>query len=451
MEIAKKVSQKNLMTEGSVFKNIFLFSIPLILGNLLQQMYNAVDSIIVGNYVGSSGLAAVGSSTTIISLLIAFSMGASTGAGIIVSQFLGAKDKKRIQISVHTALGISIVLGIILSILGFIFTPKILILMRTPQNVINESIIYMKIYSLGLIFSVVYNMGAGILNAAGNSKQPLYYLGAASFLNIFLDILFINFMKMGVAGAAIATNICQFVSCILVFRFLSKTDEDYKIFLKKIKIQKEMAVKIIKTGLPTGIQNTVISFSNVLVQSSVNSFGSSAMAGFGAYLKIDGFNILPVMSFSMAITTFTGQNYGAKKFDRVKKGIWVTIFLGLIYTITTGIIILTFSETFMKIFTSDEEVINYGVHAMKYFCPFYFLLSILQGLSGAIRGVGKTIPPMVILLISLCLFRIVWIQKVIPIFNTIDSIYVLYPVSWAVGTFIIILYTWKGNWKNKLK
>lgn len=439
------------MTEGSVFKNIFLFSIPLILGNLLQQMYNAVDSIIVGNYVGSSGLAAVGSSTTIISLLIAFSMGASTGAGIIVSQFLGAKDKKRIQISVHTALGISIVLGIILSILGFIFTPKILILMRTPQNVINESIIYMKIYSLGLIFSVVYNMGAGILNAAGNSKQPLYYLGAASFLNIFLDILFINFMKMGVAGAAIATNICQFVSCILVFRFLSKTDEDYKIFLKKIKIQKEMAVKIIKTGLPTGIQNTVISFSNVLVQSSVNSFGSSAMAGFGAYLKIDGFNILPVMSFSMAITTFTGQNYGAKKFDRVKKGIWVTIFLGLIYTITTGIIILTFSETFMKIFTSDEEVINYGVHAMKYFCPFYFLLSILQGLSGAIRGVGKTIPPMVILLISLCLFRIVWIQKVIPIFNTIDSIYVLYPVSWAVGTFIIILYTWKGNWKNKLK
>lgn len=451
MEIAKKVSQKNLMTEGSVFKNIFLFSIPLILGNLLQQMYNAVDSIIVGNYVGSSGLAAVGSSTTIISLLIAFSMGASTGAGIIVSQFLGAKDKKRIQISVHTALGISIVLGIILSILGFIFTPKILILMRTPQNVINESIIYMKIYSLGLAFSVVYNMGAGILNAAGNSKQPLYYLGAASFLNIFLDILFINFMKMGVAGAAIATNICQFVSCILVFRFLSKTDEDYKIFLKKIKIQKEMAVKIIKTGLPTGIQNTVISFSNVLVQSSVNSFGSSAMAGFGAYLKIDGFNILPVMSFSMAITTFTGQNYGAKKFDRVKKGIWVTIFLGLIYTITTGIIIITFSETFMKIFTSDEEVINYGVHAMKYFCPFYFLLSILQGLSGAIRGVGKTIPPMVILLISLCLFRIVWIQKVIPIFNTIDSIYVLYPVSWAVGTFIIILYTWKGNWKNKLK
>ncbi len=212
-----------------------------------------------------------------------------------------------------------------------------------------------------------------------------------------------------------------------------------------------MAVKIIKTGLPTGIQNTVISFSNVLVQSSVNSFGSSAMAGFGACLKIDGFNILPVMSFSMAITTFTGQNYGAKKFDRVKKGIWVTIFLGLIYTITTGIILLTFSETFMKIFTSDEEVINYGVHAMKYFCPFYFLLSILQGLSGAIRGVGKTIPPMVILLISLCLFRIVWIQKVIPIFNTIDSIYVLYPVSWAVGTFIIILYTWKGNWKNKLK
>lgn len=444
-------SKKNLMTEGSVFKSIILFSIPLILGNFLQQMYNAVDSIIVGNYIGSDGLAAVGSSTPLISLLISFSIGISTGAGIIIAQFLGAKDKDKVQISVHTALGISVVLGLILSVVGVIYTPKILTLMKTPQNVMSESVIYMKIYSFGLVFSIIYNMGAGILNAAGNSKQPLYYLAIASFLNIFLDLFFIEFMKMGVAGAAIATNICQFISCVLIFRFLIKSKEDYKVFLKRIEIQKDMAIKIIKIGLPTGIQNTVISFSNVLVQSSVNSFGSLAMAGFGAYLKIDGFNILPILSLSIAITTFTGQNYGAKKIERIKKGVLITLLLGIVYTIILGITLLYFSKFFMKIFTSNEEVIEYGILAMKYFCPFYFLLSILQVLSGAIRGVGKTVPPMIILLISLCLFRVIWIQIAIPMFKTIESVYILYPISWGIGAFIIILYTWKGSWKNKLR
>lgn len=447
----KSYSKKNLMTEGSVFKSIILFSIPLILGNFLQQMYNAVDSIIVGNYIGSDGLAAVGSSTPLISLLISFSIGISTGAGIIIAQFLGAKDKDKVQISVHTALGISVVLGLILSVVGVIYTPKILTLMKTPQNVMSESVIYMKIYSFGLVFSIIYNMGAGILNAAGNSKQPLYYLAIASFLNIFLDLFFIEFMKMGVAGAAIATNICQFISCVLIFRFLIKSKEDYKVFLKRIEIQKDMAIKIIKIGLPTGIQNTVISFSNVLVQSSVNSFGSLAMAGFGAYLKIDGFNILPILSLSIAITTFTGQNYGAKKIERIKKGVLITLLLGIVYTIILGITLLYFSKFFMKIFTSNEEVIEYGILAMKYFCPFYFLLSILQVLSGAIRGVGKTVPPMIILLISLCLFRVIWIQIAIPMFKTIESVYILYPISWGIGAFIIILYTWKGSWKNKLR
>ena len=439
---------KNLMTEGNIWRKIIFFSIPMILGNLLQQMYNAVDSVIVGNYVGSNALAAVGSSTSIINFLIAFSMGASAGAGVVVSQFIGAGNKKGVKISVHTALAIAIILGMILTAAGIIFTPTILKWMRTPEEVMRESVVYLRLYSAGLLFSVVYNMAAGILNAVGDSKRPLIYLGSASFLNIVLDIILINWMKMGIAGAAIATNISQILSCILILVFLSKVPENYQLKFREIKIYKKMAGRIIKIGLPTAIQNTVISFSNILVQSSVNTFGAKAMAGFGAYLKLDGFNILPILSFSMAVTTFTGQNYGAGKTDRLKKGMWAVVIMGVVYTLALGAIILMFSDFFMGIFTQDKEVMYYGIKAMKYFCPFYFLLSIMHGLGGTIRGTGKTVPPMVILLISLCLFRIVWIQFIVPKFNTIDIIYLLYPVSWFVGMVLMVLYAWKGSWRK---
>lgn len=441
---------KNLMIEGNIWRKILFFSIPMILGNLLQQMYNTVDSIIVGNYVGSNALAAVGSSTSIINLLIAFSMGASAGAGVVVSQFTGAGNKKGVRLSVHTAVAISIVLGIILTAAGMIFTPKILEMMRTPEEVMTQSVVYLRLYSAGLLFSVVYNMAAGILNAVGDSKRPLIYLGSASVLNIILDILLINVLKMGIAGAAIATNISQIVSCALILIFLSKVPENYQLRFREIKIYKKMAGRIIKIGLPTAVQNTVISFSNVLVQSSVNTFGAKAMAGFGAYLKIDGFNILPIMSFSMAVTTFTGQNYGAGKTDRLKKGMWVVIIMGVAYTAVLGAVLLMFSDFFMGIFTTDKDVMYYGIQAMKYFCPFYFLLSIMHGLAGTIRGTGKTVPPMVILLISLCLFRIVWIHFIVPRFDDIDIIYLLYPVSWFVGLVLMSLYAWKGSWKRNI-
>ena len=357
----REKSKSNLMTEGKIWKNILFFSIPLILGNLLQQLYNTADSIIVGNFVGSRALAAVGSSTSLIYLLIAFSQGASVGAGVIVAQFLGAKDNKATQDAVHTAFFIAIILGIVLTIGGVIFTPTILRLMGTPDDVINDSITYLRLYSCGLIFNVVYNMSAGILNAAGNSKRSLIYLAYASVTNIILDIVLISFLRMGVAGAAIATDISQVVSCILALIFLMKINDSYRVNLRKIKCHRKMAIRIVKIGLPTGIQNMVISFSNILVQASINSFGALAMAGFGAYMKIDGFNILPVMSFSMAVTTFVGQNYGAGKIDRVKKGMWTTIGMGMIYTIVTGALILLFSNEIMRLFTEDKEVITYGV------------------------------------------------------------------------------------------
>lgn len=448
-QIQPKKDHISLMTEGSIFKNILLFSVPLILGNLLQQMYNAVDSIIVGNYVGKNALAAVGASTSLIYLLIAFSQGASVGAGVIISQQLGAKDKENVKSAVHTSLAIACILGLTLTVGGIIFSRPLLVLMNTPEEVINDAVLYLKIYSGGMLFNVVYNMAAGILNAAGNSKRSLLYLAAAAFTNIIMDMLLVAALHMGIGGAAIATNLSQAVSCLLALIFLVRTPTDYKVTLKQIKIQKNMSLRIIRMGLPTGIQNMVISLSNILVQSGINSFGAIAMAGFGAYMKIDGFNILPVTSFGMAVTTFVGQNYGAGKLDRVKKGIWITILMGFVYTVATGILLLTFSGPVMKLFNPDSEVISYGQTAMKYFCPFYWLLSILHTLAGAVRGTGKSIPPMVILLISLCIFRIIWIETVLPHFSTISGIFVLYPVSWFIGTLLMVIYTLKGKWLPK--
>lgn len=434
------------MTEGGIFKNLLFFAAPLILGNLLQQMYNAVDSIIVGNYVGSNALAAVGAGASLIYLLIAFSLGASVGAGVIVSQYLGAKDKEGVHKAVHTAMTISIILGLILTAGGILFSRKLLVMMNTPAEILDDAACYLRIYSYGLIFNVVYNMAAGILNAAGNSRRSLMYLAAAAVVNIFMDLLLIAGLKIGVAGAAIATNFSQAISCILALWFLFRVPADYRISLKSLRIHKAMALRIIQIGLPTGIQNMVISFSNILIQASINQYGATAVAGFSAYLKIDGFNILPVLSFSMAITTFIGQNYGAGKYDRMKKGMWVTLLMGIVYTVLTGILLLTFSGQIMRLFSEDVGVIAYGQTAMRYFCPFYWILAILHSLAGTVRGTGKSIPPMVVLLVSLCLFRIVWIQLVLPYYTSIEGIFILYPVSWLVGAVLMILYTWKGKW-----
>ncbi len=434
------------MTQGNITKTLLLFSVPLILGNLLQQMYNTADSVIVGNYVGNNALAAVGSSTAIINLLISFSQGIAVGAGVLVSQSIGANKKSETQKSVHTSLAISLLLGGFLTLVGFIFTPQILEAMQTPTDVMNDSITYLRIFSLGLIFNVIYNMEAGILNAVGNSKRSLLYLAIASVTNIVLDLFFIKVLNLGVLGAAIATDISQAVSCILAFFFLVRVKQTYQVQPAKIQLHKDTAIQMIKVGLPTGIQNMVISLSNVLVQSSINTFGSTIMAGFGAYMKIDGFNVLPVLSLSMASTTFTGQNYGAGKKERIKKGMWTTIAIVLIYTGATGFLLLTFSNSVMSLFTSDIHVIKAGISAMKYFCPFYFLLGILQALAGTVRGTGRTLPPMIVLLVSLCLFRITWVQMVLPYFNTIENVYIVYPISWAIGTVLMIIYTLKSKW-----
>ena len=445
-EESNSVKKQELMTEGTIWKKILIFAVPLIIGNLLQQMYSTIDSIIVGHYVGKSALAAVGSSTSIINLLIAFSQGASVGAGVVISQYMGARDKKSVHSAVHTAAAVAVLLGLFLTLAGVLMSGQLLVWMQTPDDVINDSTLYLRVYSAGLVFNVVYNMATGIMNAAGNSKRPLIYLGAASVTNIVLDMLFIAVGGMGVEGAAIATDVSQAVSCVLAMIYLFRVDADYRISPKDMHINGHMLSKIIKIGLPTGIQSMVISLSNIIIQSSINSFGSTQMAGFGAYMKVDGFNILPVLSISMAVTTFVGQNYGAGRIDRVKKGAAVTVVMGLIYTALTGILLLTFSEPIMRLFTDDADIIAAGELAMKYFCPYYMLLSILNVLAGTVRGAGKSVPPMVILLFSMCVFRVLWIKLVLPHYNTIDVVYMVYPVSWVIGAVLMALYTWKGKW-----
>lgn len=440
------MKKSTVMTEGSIWKKILFFSIPLILGNLFQQLYNTVDSIIVGNYIGSEALAAVGSSGSLINLLIGFCIGASAGAGVVIAQFYGAQDREGVRKAVHTTIAIAIAAGAVLTVVGIVATPILLKAMGTPQEVFDQASIYLKVYFGGILFSVVYNMSAGILNAGGNSKRSLVYLMIAATSNIFLDLLFVVVLKMGIVGVAIATDISQLLSCIFIILFLVRSEDVYRVKLKDIRCYDNLLGKILKIGLPTGVQNIVISLSNVIVQSSVNSFGAVAMAGFAAYIKVDGFNILPVLSFSMAATTFVGQNVGAGRLDRVKKGMYVSVAMGIIYTVCTGILLLTFAPQVIGVFTQNGKVVEYGVYIMKFFCPFYWMLGILHILAGTIRGTGKTMQAMVVFLFSLCIFRVLWIWGAMSVSHKIGGVMLGYPLSWLVGLVMILIYVWKGNW-----
>lgn len=444
------MKKTTIMTEGSIWKKLLFFAVPLILGNLFQQLYNTVDSIIVGNYIGSEALAAVGASSSVVNLLIGFCIGASAGAGVVISQFFGARDKEGVRKAVHTTVALSIAAGIVMTIAGVLLTPLILRAMGTPAEVFSQAVTYLQVFFGGIMFSVIYNMAAGILNAVGNSKRSLVYLLIAACSNIVLDLLFVVVLKMGIIGAALATDISQLLSCIFILRFLMRTDEIYKLRFREIRFYDHLLGKILRIGLPTGVQNIVISLSNVIVQSTVNSFGAVVMAGFAAYIKIDGFNLLPVLSISMAATTFTGQNIGAGKLDRVKKCMITSVAMGVVYTVATGILLLAFAPQVIGVFTKNREVVECGVYIMRFFCPFYWMLAVLQILSGTIRGAGKTMETMFVFLISLCLYRIAWIWGAMSVKHSLDLLMMVYPTSWLVGAILILLYGWKGKWMPKI-
>ena len=343
--------KENSMTSGNILKQLIWFSIPLLLGNLFQQLYNTVDSVIVGNFVGKSALAAVGASAPIINMLVGFFMGLATGASVVISQYYGAKDEKRLHDAVHTSMALTIVVGIVMTVIGSVLSPLMVSLIGTPQDVFDNATLYLQIYFYGVLGLMVYNMGSGILRAVGDAKRPLYFLILSSVINIVLDYVFVVYFGMGIAGVAWATLIAQCTSAILVMILLVRTKEPYRINLKDLKMNKEMLKKVVAIGLPSGIQQSIVSFSNVIVQSYINGFGSGAMAGNSAWTKIDSFIMLPMQSFGLAATTFTGQNLGAKQPERAQKGARTALWLSISVTIFLSILVFLNGTTLLNIFS----------------------------------------------------------------------------------------------------
>ena len=449
MDIRRSKTQSNIMTEGSPFRALLLYSLPLIAGNFMQQLYNTVDSLIVGRYVGDAALAAVGGSGQIINFLLSFMWGASAGAGIVIAQYFGAKDRKRLERACHTTVLLAVVAGLLIMALGLIFSKSALIWMQTPPDMLEEAMIYLQVFFIGMVFNAVYNMIAGILNAVGRSELSLLFLVISSVTNITLDIALVAGLRMGVMGAAVATDVSQAVSAVLAVGFLMKTKESYGISLRKIRWDSVMAKRILRIGFPTAIQQAVICFSNVLIQSGVNAYGTLAASGFTAYIKVDGFNILPVMSFSLAATTYVGQNAGAGRWDRVKRGTVTVLLMSVVYTVIMGAVMIIFRYPIISFFTSNATALRSGVLCVWALAPCYAFLAVIHSLAGAVRGTGHTVPPMVIILINLCGLRILWIRFIAPLFHSIMGVYLTYSVSIFMCALMMVLYTWKGNWKDR--
>lgn len=434
-------AHSGLMTEGIIGKQILFFSIPLLIGNMFQQLYNMADSVVVGNYVSDRALAAVGACTPLINMMIGLFMGMATGAGVVVSQYYGAEKEDKIKSSVHTAITISIIGGGLLTILGIFFAPLLVKLVGTSKEVYQEASLYLRLYFLGGIPFLIYNMGAGILRAVGDSKRPLYYLMITSCLNILLDIIFVVVFHWKIAGVGIATCISQMVSAVMVMITLIKCRESYGVNLHELRIEKSIFRKIMWIGVPSGLQQTIISFSNLMVQGFIAKFGDEAIAGCGSYIKIDGFILLPVLSFGLAATTFIGQNIGAGKIERVKKGAWITTAMSVIYIMIICVLLYIFQWKVVSIFSKNEKVISYGVHMLRYFVPLYVLTAIMQSACGILRGLGNATVPMIIMVFNLCVIRLVWLHVMSHFFSTIDYVFMGYPLTWITTILCLLLYS----------
>lgn len=434
------------MTEGVIWKQLLFFSVPLLIGNLFQQMYNTVDTVVVGKFIGQEALAAVGSSNSLINLIIGMFLGIATGAGVIISQYYGGDDKQKLHWAVHTCIALSMIGGVVLTIIGVAASPLILRWMKTPPEVMTNSVVYFRIFFAGSLFNLVYNMGAGVLRAVGDSKRPLIYLCISSVINVVLDLFFVINLKMGVAGVGYATVIAQAVSSILVIRALVKTDDSYRLELKKIRIDKRMMKRILKLGIPSGIQQSIISLSNVIVQANVNSYGAAAMAGFGSYSKIDGFAMLPLQSFCMAATTFTGQNIGAGKIDRVKKGMKQGMAIAFIYIGLISVFLYFGSEYILSVFSGEPDVIRYGKTTMNILLPFYGTMAIHNILMGSFRGAGKTMISMLIGVGNMCLLRMLYINLLVPFFPSYEAVMWCYPITWISTVLMDIIWSVKAKW-----
>ena len=448
MTLAKKRRDTD-MTKGTIWKQILAFAFPLMIGNLFQQLYNTVDSIVVGNYVGKEALAAVGSTGPIINTLIGFFMGLSAGMGVAISQNYGAKNEKGVHDAVHTSLFITLVLSVVFTFLGMALVPPLLRMMSTPEDVMPGATLYLRIYFAGVIGLMFYNIGSGILRAVGDSRRPLYFLIFSALVNTVLDLVFVVGFNMGIGGVAYATIIAQLLSAVLILWVLARAEGPYKVIFRDIRLNVAMARRIVSLGIPTGLQQAITSFSNVFVQGYVNQFGSACMAGWSSYNKIDMFVMLPMMSISLASTTFVGQNIGAGQLDRAKKGTRVATGMSVLVTVILMIPVMVFARELVSMFNSDAEVLSYGAMLIRLITPFYVLCCVNQVYAGALRGAGAVKAPMYIMLGSFVVFRQVYLFAVSQIANTITWVALGYPFGWIVASVASLLFYYFGNWEKK--
>ena len=429
------------MTEGSIIRHLVVFAAPLLVGNIFQQLYNTVDTWVVGKYVSNEAFSAVGTVGPIINMLIGFFLGLSSGAGVVISQYYGAGKTEEVRKTVHTSLMMTILLGLLFTGLGIALIPGMLALMNTPAEVIPESTAYLTIYFAGVLGLMLYNMGAGILRAVGDSTRPFYYLVVSAVINTVLDLVFVLRFDMGVAGVAWATIIAQGISAVLTLITLLRSDSCIRVSLRALRIHFDMLQKIIRVGIPAALQMAVTSFSNVFVQSYINYFGADCMSGWTAYGKIDTLLMLPMQSLALASTTFVGQNLGLGKVDRAKRGVRIALALSLVTAVILMIPVMAFAPSLVAFFNEKTTVVEYGTMFLRYISPFYILCCFNQIYSGALRGAGNTRAPMVIMLASFVVFRQIYLFVLTHfIANTILPVSMGYPAGWLVCSLLTYLY-----------
>ena len=429
------------IVEGVIWKQLLIYFFPILLGTFFQQLYNTVDAVVVGNYLGKEALAAVGGATgTIINLLVGFFVGLSSGATVVISQYFGGGDEEGVSRAVHTSIALSLAGGIFLTFVGIFGARWALEMMGTTADVIGGATDYMRIYFAGVIMNLLYNMSSGILRAIGDSRRPMIYLIICCLVNIVLDILFVGFMHMGVAGAAIATISSQAVSAILTMRALMRTEECYKFVIKKLRVDFPLLGRILRIGFPAGIQSMMYSISNLLIQANINALGTDTMAAWTAFGKVDSIIWMVMGAFSVSVTTFVGQNWGAGKVDRVKTSIRTGMVVELLSTlIMSGVILLT-GQHLIRLFTQDEGVIAISLMIMHCNVPLYVSFVPIDLLSGGMRGMGNSLAPMLIICFGVCIFRVVWLFTAVPLNNNIITIVLSYPISWILTSIVMIIY-----------
>ena len=445
------INRSTDMTTGSIWKRMVSFAVPVFLGNLCQQLYNAVDSVIVGKFVGKQALAAVASSGNLIFMMTGFFMGLFIGAGIVIAQYFGARNYEKVRSAVHTDIAFALCCGVLLTLLGVFFTPTILTWMRTPADVLSTSILYFRLYFLGSLATILYNAGMGILQAVGDSRSPLYYLVISSVVNVALDLLFVGAMDMGVAGAAVATVISQVVSAVLCIIKLTRSDGPYRLEIKRIGFDLPLLKKITSQGIPSGVQNSIIAIANVVVQSNINTFGSDAMAGCGSYSKVEGFVFLPITAFAMALTTFIGQNLGAGQFDRAKQGARIGILCSMAMAELIGVALFFLAPYAMRLFNDDPAVVAIGVRQSHIEALFFCFLAFAHGVSAVLRGAGRAQVPMYTMLGCWCILRVSYITLALKVWPDIATIFWAYPITWSVSCVVFLIYYLKTDWVHALE